>query len=69
MLLPNETKQGCRIILEWLSGKVRFWLTNWKGDAKVTDTVHAMLAPRADAGNDALVSSLNLALLVGILQI
>jgi len=24
MLLPNETQQGCRIILECLSGKVRY---------------------------------------------
>jgi len=44
-------------------------LTNWKGEAKVTDTVHAMPAPHADAGNDVLVSSLNLSLLIGVLQI
>jgi len=35
---------------------------------KVTDAVHAMSAAHAYAGNDVLVSSLNLALLIGILQ-
>jgi hypothetical protein len=35
---------------------------------KVTDTLHAMSTPHAYPGDDVLVSSLNLALLIGILQ-
>jgi len=35
---------------------------------KVTDTLHAMSAARAYAGNAVLVSSQNVALLIGILQ-
>jgi hypothetical protein len=35
---------------------------------KVTDTLHAMSAAHAYAGNDVLVSSQNIALLIAVLQ-